>query len=103
MKFTQGKAPTILYRDGARVWEFRGGRFETEDAGLIALLRERGAIEEGGERSVESGVGKPAEAAPPEPAKPRRKTAKAGDAKQLHYVPASPASPPSTIHTEEAP
>ena len=103
MKFRQGKAPTILYRDGARVWEFRGGRFETDDAEIAALLAERGAVlEEGGVRSVESGVGKGAEAAPPEPpappepAKPRRKTAKGGEAKQLH-------SPPSTIHTEEAP
>lgn len=43
MKFRQGKAPAILYQDGKRVYEFINGRLETEDAGLIALLRERGA------------------------------------------------------------
>jgi hypothetical protein len=103
MRFRQGRAPAVLYRDGKRLWEFYAGRLETDDAEIAALLAERGAVlEEGGVRSVESGVGKGAEAAPPEPpappepAKPRRKTAKGGEAKQLH-------SPASTLNTEEAP
>ena len=80
MKFRQGKAPAILYRDGQKVWEFRAGILELAepvDASLCALLLERGAEKESGEWSVESGAKpspKPPSPAPPEPAKPRRKT-----------------------------
>lgn len=43
MKFRQGKAPAILYRDGKKLWEFAAGILETDDPALIALLLERGA------------------------------------------------------------
>ena len=48
MKFRQGKAPAILYQDGKRVFEFSNGRLETDDVKLIAILLERGAIDEEG-------------------------------------------------------
>lgn len=48
MKFRQGKAPAILYQEGKRVYEFINGKLETEDVRLIAILLERGAIDEEG-------------------------------------------------------
>ena len=80
MKIRQGSAPAVLYRDGKKLWEFRAGRLETDEAELINLLLERGAeIEtEGGERREAGGVAQePGEARQPaiKPSgKPRRRT-----------------------------
>ena len=46
MRFRQGTAPAVLYRNGKKAWEFYGGLLETDDAELAALLVERGAVAE---------------------------------------------------------
>lgn len=48
MRFRQGKAPAILYQEGKKVYEFSNGKLETEDLSIIAVLLERGAIDEDG-------------------------------------------------------
>ena len=45
MKFRQGSAPAVLYRDGKKAWEFTAGVLYLHpfDPELYALLLERGA------------------------------------------------------------
>jgi len=45
MKIRQGSAPSVLYQNGRKVWEFTAGVLEmrTFDPELYALLLERGA------------------------------------------------------------
>ena len=106
MKFRQGKAPAILYRDGKKLWEFAAGILETDDPALIALLLERGAEGEGesGVRSVESGVR--SEEPPVIPSEARNLQPTAGDASAApqHDKPGEkPADKPSRKRTKTAP
>lgn len=77
MKIRQGTAPTVLYRDGRKIWEFTAGHMDLRpfDPDIYALLLQRGAEPE--EPVPTTPVEAPAEPEAPEPPSAPRKRNKA--------------------------
>lgn len=76
MKIRQGAAPSVLYRDGKKVWEFTAGHLDMRpfDPKLYALLLERGAEPvEAPPAKNEPAAPAPEEAPEPETPRPSRK------------------------------